>query len=65
MKLIRLFGRKLGDETGVVTAEFVAVTAATLVIAMTLAWVVLRDTLSDSAGVITSGLLSFIQDSFP
>ena len=65
MKLVRLFGRKIRDETGVVTAEVVAVTAVTVALAMALAWVVFRDTLSDSAGIITTALLSFIQDSFP
>jgi hypothetical protein len=65
MKLIRMFWRNVRDEAGVVTAEYVAVTATAVVVAITIAWVTFSDVLAEAIGVVSSELLAFIEEKFP
>jgi hypothetical protein len=65
MKLIRVLRGKLSGETGVVTAEYVAVTATAVVVAVTIAWVTFSDVLAEAIGVVGGELLAFIEEKFP
>ena len=61
MKLIGVLTQRIRGESGVVSAEYVAVTAVGILLAITATWLALSDALTDAINAAGGGLLEFIE----
>ena len=57
--------RRLGEEAGQTSGEYVAVTAVAIVLAIGVAWAGLSSQFTNAISDVASGLLSFITSAFP
>ncbi len=53
------------DEAGQTNAEYIAVTALAVTLALTVVWATLSSNLTDTINLVGAGLMSFIESTFP
>ena len=53
------------NEAGQTSAEYIAVTAVAVLLAVTIVWLTLSDALTDAIGVVGSELLEFTENLLP
>ena len=63
--MYRRIMRCLRNETGQTSAEYIAVTALAVTIAVTVVWATMSSNLTDTINLVGAGLMSFIESTFP
>jgi hypothetical protein len=64
MKLVSIIWKKAREDAGVISAEYVAMTAVAVLLAIAITWQAFSAVMGDAITAVGEGLVEFIEESF-